>query len=321
MNTGAEAVETAIKTARKWGYEVKGVPADEAVIIVVRRATSTAAPPRSSASPPTPTRAARLRPVHARASGSCRTATPTALAAAMDDRRGRRARRADPGRGRRGRAAAGLPGRGPRAVHARTASLMIADEIQSGLGRTGTTFACEHEGVVPDMYLLGKALGGGIVPVSAVVVDRATCSACSSPGQHGSTFGGNPLACAVGREVIAMLRDRRVPGAVRQARRAPARPAVARCPPPRCARCAAAGLWAGRRVHRAGPAGRSCERLAARGVLAKDTHGTDDPARAAADHQRSRPGLGPRPDRGGGPLAAGQAAVAAGVVQQGTGAG
>ena len=83
-------------------------------------------------------------------------------------------------------------------------ALMIADEIQSGLGRTGATFACEHEGVRPDMYLLGKALGGGIVPVSAVVSSREVLGVFR-PGQHGSTFGGNPLACAVGREVIALL--------------------------------------------------------------------------------------------------------------------
>ena len=83
-------------------------------------------------------------------------------------------------------------------------ALMIADEIQSGLGRTGTTFACEHEDVVPDMYILGKALGGGIVPISAVVSSSAVLGVFK-PGQHGSTFGGNPLACAIAREVIAML--------------------------------------------------------------------------------------------------------------------
>ena len=83
-------------------------------------------------------------------------------------------------------------------------ALMIADEIQSGLGRTGTTFACEHDGVVPDMYVLGKALGGGIVPLSAVVSSREVLGVFK-PGQHGSTFGGNPLACAVGREVISLL--------------------------------------------------------------------------------------------------------------------
>ena len=83
--------------------------------------------------------------------------------------------------------------------------LMIADEIQSGLARTGRTFACEHWGVVPDIYLLGKALGGGVVPLSAVVADRDILGVLH-PGEHGSTFGGNPLAAAIGTTVVAMLR-------------------------------------------------------------------------------------------------------------------
>ena len=83
--------------------------------------------------------------------------------------------------------------------------LFVADEIQSGLGRTGRTFACDHEGVRPDLFVVGKALGGGIVPLSAVVGSRDVLGVLS-PGTHGSTFGGNPLACAIGREVIAMLR-------------------------------------------------------------------------------------------------------------------
>src|SRR5699024_2124862 len=82
--------------------------------------------------------------------------------------------------------------------------LFIADEIQSGLGRTGETFACDREGVVPDVYLLGKALGGGIVPVSAVVADEDVLGVIE-PGQHGSTFGGNPLAAAVGHAVVDQL--------------------------------------------------------------------------------------------------------------------
>ncbi len=82
--------------------------------------------------------------------------------------------------------------------------LMLADEIQSGLGRTGRTFACDHEDVTPDVYILGKALGGGILPVSAVVA-RADVMDVIHPGEHGSTFGGNPLACAVGIEVVRML--------------------------------------------------------------------------------------------------------------------
>src|SRR5262249_61132327 len=82
---------------------------------------------------------------------------------------------------------------------------MIADEVQSGLGRTGATFACDNERIKPDMYVLGKALGGGVVPVSAVVSSREVLGLLR-PGEHGSTFGGNPLACAVGRSVIGLLR-------------------------------------------------------------------------------------------------------------------
>ena len=109
--------------------------------------------------------------------------------------------------------------------------LMIADEIQSGLGRTGYTFACAAEGVVPDAYLLGKALGGGIVPVSAMVSTWPVLGVLH-PGQHGSTFGGNPLACAVGAGGRRHAAHRRVPGAGQGARgahaRAAGRAAVAR---------------------------------------------------------------------------------------------
>src|SRR5690606_30999713 len=84
-------------------------------------------------------------------------------------------------------------------------ALLIADEIQSGLGRTGRTFACEHEGVGPALFVLGRALGGGVVPVSAVVGESFVLDVVR-PGQHGSTFGGNPLACAVGRSVVGLLR-------------------------------------------------------------------------------------------------------------------
>src|SRR6185369_1825456 len=94
---------------------------------------------------------------------------------------------------------------GVRALCTETNVLMLADEIQSGLGRTGDTFACDHENVVPDMYILGKALGGGVVPVSAVAA-RSEILGVLRPGEHGSTFGGNPLACAVGRAVVGLLR-------------------------------------------------------------------------------------------------------------------
>ena len=150
--------------------------------------------------------------------------------------------------------------------------LMIADEIQSGLGRTGETFACDREGVVPDMYLLGKALGGGIVPVSAVVADEDVLGVIE-PGQHGSTFGGNPLAAAVGHAVVDMLAT----GEWQERARSLGEHLANRLEPLighgvtelRCV-----GLWAGIDVDPAVGTGREIgERLLARGVLVKDTHG------------------------------------------------
>jgi ornithine--oxo-acid transaminase len=150
-------------------------------------------------------------------------------------------------------------------------ALMIADEIQSGLGRTGTTFACEHDGVVPDMYLLGKALGGGIVPVSAVV-SSAEILGVFQPGQHGSTFGGNPMACAIGREVIAMLATGEFQE--RSAKLgAHLHDRLAALPEAGVREVRGRGLWAG--VEFASLPGReACELLAERGILAKDTHGS-----------------------------------------------
>src|SRR5205807_5924079 len=148
--------------------------------------------------------------------------------------------------------------------------LMIADEIQSGLGRTGYTFACAAEDVVPDAYLLGKALGGGIVPVSAMVSTWPVLGVLH-PGQHGSTFGGNPLACAVGREVVAMLRTgeyqarARVLGDRMHARLAALRSSEV-------ASVRGRGLWAGLEFASL-PGGEVCERLAARGVPAEDAQG------------------------------------------------
>ena len=148
---------------------------------------------------------------------------------------------------------------------------MIADEIQSGLGRTGTTFACEHEDVVPDMYILGKALGGGIVPVSAVV-SASEILGVFQPGQHGSTFGGNPLACAVAREVIAMLATGEYQE--RSAKLgAHLHDRLAALPESAVRDVRGRGLWAG--VEFTSLSGRqACEQLAGRGILAKDTHGS-----------------------------------------------
>jgi ornithine--oxo-acid transaminase len=268
MNTGAEAVETAIKTARKWGYEVKGVPPGEAVIVAFEgnfhgRTTtiisfSTDEYSRASFGPYTP--GFRVAPY----------GDLDALAAAVDDRVV--GVLVEPIQGEAG-VIVPPPGflAGVRQICSARGALMIADEIQSGLGRTGTTFACEHHDVVPDMYLLGKALGGGIVPVSAVV-SSSEILGVFRPGQHGSTFGGNPLACAVGREVIAMLATGEVQE--RSAKLgAHMHDRLSALPESAVRDVRGRGLWAG--VEFASLSGReACERLAERGVLAKDTHGT-----------------------------------------------
>ena len=292
MNTGAEAVETAIKTARKWGYEVKGVPDGEAVIIVFdgnfhgRTTTiisfSTDPDAHDHYGPYTP--GFRVVPYGDLA----------ALTEAMDERVV--AVLVEPIQGEAG-VLVPPPGflPGIRELCTRYGALMIADEIQSGLGRTGTTFACEHEDVVPDAYLLGKALGGGIVPVSAVV-STAEVLGVFKPGQHGSTFGGNPLACAVGREVIAMLatgeyQERSAKLGAHMHDR------LSGLPRNEVSQVRGRGLWAGvdfanavrpRGLRAAGPARRAGQGHAR-------PHG---PAGPAADDHRRGPGLGPRPAGG-----------------------
>ena len=205
MNTGAEAVETAIKVARKWGYLERGVPHDEAIIVVFdgnfhgRTTTivsfSSDPDARADYGPYTPGFVSvpfgdltALRAVFGQFG-------PRIVAVLIEPIQGEAGVIVPP------------PGflAGVRELCTSAGVLMIADEIQSGLGRVGHTFACSAEGVTPDAYLLGKALGGGIVPVSAMVSSRSVLGVLK-PGQHGSTFGGNPLACAVAREVIALLR-------------------------------------------------------------------------------------------------------------------
>ena len=180
------------------------------------------------------------------ASVRCRSATPTALAAAIDD--DTVAVLIEPIQGEAGIIVPPddyLPR--VRALCTERNVLMIADEIQSGLARTGRTFACDHWGVVPDIYLLGKALGGGVVPVSAVVADRDILGVLH-PGEHGSTFGGNPLAAAIGTTVVAMLRRGEFQNRSARTRRATARAAACSDRPWRGRRARDGAV--GRRGHR-----------------------------------------------------------------------
>ncbi len=204
MNTGAEAVETAAQGGPEVGLPGQGRARRVRPRSSSWRATSTAARRPSSASPTTrslATTTGRTRP----ASAPSPSATPR--------RCGRRwTTRPSPSSSSRcrGREASSSRPRGTCARCGRSvtrpASLMVADEIQSGLARTGRTFACDHEDVVPDIYVLGKALGGGLYPVSAIAANREVLGVIT-PGSHGSTFGGNPLAAAIGHEVVTMLAE------------------------------------------------------------------------------------------------------------------
>ena len=236
MNTGAEAVETAIKVARKWGYEVKGV---------ARRPGHHRRRGGQLPRPHHDDRQLLHRPVARDGFGPFTPGfriVPYGDAAALQeaDRRhhGRGPGRADPGRGRRDHPAGRLPAGRPGALHrAQRAAGRRRDPVRAWAA-PARTFACELEGVVPDVYMLGKALGGGVVPVSAVVANRDVLGVLT-PGQHGSTFGGNPLACAVGARSSGCSRPVSTRSA-RAARRAAARPAGGARRPTASRRCAAA---------------------------------------------------------------------------------
>jgi len=270
MNTGAEAVESGIKIARAWGYRVKGVPRDRATIIVAdgnfhgRTTTiiSFSGDPdaRNDFGPFTP------------GFVSVPYGDAAALEAAIDETTV--AVLIEPIQGEAGIVvppADYLPA--VREITARHRVLFIADEIQSGLGRTGATFQCDNAGVVPDLYLLGKALGGGIVPVSAVV-GNADILGVLKPGEHGSTFGGNPLAAAVGLAVVGLLST----GDYQERARMLGERLLARLRTLigfGVVSVRGAGLWAGIDIDPELASGREvCERLMERGVLAKDTHGS-----------------------------------------------
>jgi ornithine--oxo-acid transaminase len=270
MNTGAEAVETAIKVARKWGYKVKGVPDGQASIVVAannfhgRTTTivsfSTDPDARADFGPYTP--GFRVVPY----------ADIDAMRAAIDETTV--AVLIEPIQGEAG-VLVPPPGYLPavRELCSATNVLFLADEIQSGLGRTGDTFACDHESVVPDMYILGKALGGGVIPVSAVV-SRADVLGVLRPGEHGSTFGGNPLACAVGITVVDMLKSGEFQERARELG-AVLHDGLRELVGHGVTAVRGRGLWAGIDIDPALMTGReACERLMNAGVLAKDTHGS-----------------------------------------------
>ena len=270
MNTGAEAVESAIKVARKWGYEVKGVPDGRALIIVAtgnfhgRTTTIISFSDDPLAhdhfGPYTPgfvtVPYGDLEALH-------EAITDDVVAVLLEPIQGESGVQIPP---------VGYLA-GVRELTRQHRMLLIADEIQSGLARTGRTLACEHEDVTADVYLLGKALGGGIVPVSAVVADHDVLGVLQ-PGQHGSTFGGNPLACAVGLAVIRLLETGEY-----QARATrlgtQLRDRLDRMVGHGVIAVRSRGLWAGIDVDpRLGTGRDVCEVLARRHVLAKDTHGS-----------------------------------------------
>lgn len=268
MNTGAEAVETGIKTARAWAYRIRGVPADEARIIVAAgnfhgRTTTIVG---FSDDPVTRDGFGPFTPGFV----TVPYGDAAAIEAAIDENTA--AVLIEPIQGEAGVI---IPPHGYlRAVRELCTQhnvLLIADEIQSGLGRTGRTFACDREGVVPDLYLLGKALGGGILPVSAVVGDRDVLGVFR-PGEHGSTFGGNPLAAAIGLRVVELLRTGEFQERATTLGRH-LKGLLDELLGHGLTGVRVAGLWAGLDVEPSLGTGRDvAERLLARGVLVKDTH-------------------------------------------------
>ena len=270
MNSGAEAVETAIKVTRRWGKRAKGLPEDWGTIIVMggnfhgRTTTivsfSTDKTAREDYGPYTPGfLVVPYGDIHA-------------LRAAINDETIGVLLEPIQGEGGVVIPPAGFL-RDVRALCTERNVLMIADEIQSGLARTGRTFACDHEDVVPDIYIMGKALGGGIVPLSAIAADTNVLSVIT-PGSHGSTFGGNPFATAIGREVIAMLATGEFQERARMLGDVLAGELVA-LNHPGIVEVRQRGLWAGIDVDPGLMSGKElCHRMADRGVLAKDTHGS-----------------------------------------------
>jgi len=268
MNTGTEAVETALKLARKWGYAAKGIPTGQAEIITAAgnfhgrsiSLISFSSEPlyRDAFGPFTP---GFVSVPYGDAAAIARAITPNTAAVLLEPIQGE--------------AGVIVPPQGylqaVAALCRQHTVLLIADEIQTGLGRTGKLLASDHAGVRPDVVILGKALGGGVYPVSAVVADRAVLG-LFQPGEHGSTFGGNPLAAAVGRAALQVLVDEKlIENAAREGEYFQER--LAEIPSRHVKEVRGKGLLIGVELKpEAGGARRFCEALAARGVLCKETH-------------------------------------------------
>jgi ornithine--oxo-acid transaminase len=270
MNTGAEAVETAVKAARLWGYSVKGIPENSAEIIVAEgnfhgRTTtvisfSTEPDYRKNFGPFTPGFRAvpfgDLKAIEA-------SITPNTAAVLIEPIQGEAGIKTPP---------AGFL-RDLRALCDKHNVLLILDEVQSGLGRTGKMFCYQHENILPDLLVLGKALGGGLLPVSAVVGKRAIIS-LFKPGSHGSTFGGNPLAAAVGLESLSVLEEE---GLVENSAKLGdyMMEQLRGINSPLIREVRGKGLWIGVDFDPTKiPARKICEKMMTRGILSKDTHET-----------------------------------------------
>ena len=265
MNSGSEAVETAIKTARKWGYKIKGIPDDKAEVIVCANnfhgrtitevSFSTDAQYRDGFGPFTPGfKVIPFGDVQALEDAI----TPHTCAFLVEPIQGE--------------AGIIIPPAGflkqAADICRQNRVLLIVDEIQSGLGRTGKLFAYEHEGIRPDVVIVGKALSGGFYPVSAVLSSREIMR-IFEPGDHGSTFGGSPLGCAVARAALRVLMQEKL---VERSAELGAYflELLQKLRSPDLKEVRGKGLWIGIELH--SPARAYCEALKEEGILCKETH-------------------------------------------------
>lgn len=268
MNSGAEAVETAIKLARKWAYRVKGVPRYQAEIITCQNnfhgrtvtviSFSTEPLYKDDFGPFTP---GFVVVPYGDADAIAKAITPHTAAVLLEPVQGE--------------AGVNIPPEGylkkVRELCTKNNVLFIADEIQTGLGRTGRMFACDHEAVRPDMLVIGKALSGGFYPISAVVADSDLLG-LFSPGEHGSTFGGNPLAMAVARASMRVIVEENMVANSEKMGEYLLEQLV-EISSPHVKEVRGRGLLIGVELHpKAGGARRFCEALVKVGVLAKETH-------------------------------------------------